>query len=485
MFGGSGMKPSPQFMSRLPRESMVFKTHEMRGPLKPSHGCTLRNPRRAPPESSLEGLAWDAWNSSRGSPPRAAATVEQRFVEERMESLGDGSVIVRPPRVSSAPPAERKAGIYGPPPVENEADFVPPPAYPTCDPWMVRDAILSVWGFRPIDLFRDMLELGETELDLKHFVLGLQTKFPEPYVETKHGKPMPGFGHATKRDLDRTFKWFDKDKSGRIDILEVEKAVRKLKGPRPDPNAVRSSRQLRNSAEDLSKYLGDLKAGAILPRKLAALLAQKRISALELFSSFDGDNSDSVSYDELVDNLGSFGITACKYEVDELFESLDTDHSGSISYDEFRQAMTKATRENDRKGAAERQNDQDDAQRRRKLEDFAQRRRNLTNRKAAAAGDQRPPSPLPPPPAPLLRSGGRSSSPQPSSRSAMPMAAPPDVPTLEMAQLPSSLSDAQGSGSHSARRVAELQMRMEVAMQEMAHVQQELASIKGDVRQTV
>ena len=37
LFGGSGMHPSPTFMSTTPRESAVFKPAEMRGPLKPVH----------------------------------------------------------------------------------------------------------------------------------------------------------------------------------------------------------------------------------------------------------------------------------------------------------------------------------------------------------------------------------------------------------------------------------------------------------------
>merc|ERR1711871_524632 len=160
--------------------------------------------------------------------------------------------------------------------------------------------------------------------------------------------------------------------------------MRKLKGPRPDPNEARRTSVINKSAKDLTKYLREHKVDrSVMPRKLAAILQKKRLDAMDLFASLDDDKNDSITYSELVDKLGSYGIHTVKYEVDELFEALDVDRSGSISFDEFHLAMIKATRENDKKGAPGMKGDEedfDDQQRRERAEDIAQSKRNMAKK---------------------------------------------------------------------------------------------------------
>ena len=52
LYGGTGLHPSPVFASTTPRASDAFKAMKgpnVGGPLKPAHGCALKNPKRRPP----------------------------------------------------------------------------------------------------------------------------------------------------------------------------------------------------------------------------------------------------------------------------------------------------------------------------------------------------------------------------------------------------------------------------------------------------
>jgi hypothetical protein len=91
----------------------------------------------------------------------------------------------------------------------------------TCDPWKVRDALTSVWGFRPIDLIRPMLAPGKSQLSEHDFAIGLKKRFPELFAD------------ATDDDIAATFRWFDEDGSDSVDILEVDLVIRSLKKEQP------------------------------------------------------------------------------------------------------------------------------------------------------------------------------------------------------------------------------------------------------------
>ena len=335
MFGGSGLHPSPSFMSSTPRESGVFKTSEMKGPLKPVHGCTLRNPRRRPAAQSLEDVAWQAWTCSQDGRSSAA---EKRFVTDRMVTQTDGSVVVQPPSVrspersvvpparvqqpcaltqprpSSAPPRARLDGVWSFMPAEKMPER-PPPLLQTCDPYIVRDAFAAIWGFRPIDLFRDMLEDGETQLTKEHFYRGLVVGY---------GGRAPYLPGAKLKDVYKTFRWFDADAGGSLDIAELDRALRSLKTSRDD--ALRQQRART--------------AGGMLVHELSRLGMNVR----HLFKVLDTDGDGIITREELHAQLKQLGLqpAATHAEIDILFDHLDPDRSNGIEINELIDALKAA-----------------------------------------------------------------------------------------------------------------------------------------------
>lgn len=422
LLGGNGLHPSPTFMSSTPRESGVFRTSEMKGPLKPLHGCTLSDPRRRPARGSLEEVAFDVWaksearrcapgnelqvarakqfdyicklkaeirandgrrpervvelrerfevelegladlkaqeanqitnvmaeighdkkNGQRASPAiREKETelrrlqvlqAEQTFVEERMERQQDGSIVVHPPTVNSPERAMRQQsranlrfGLIQPrpssaPPLARQKDgvwnFIPPEKMPardpplleTCDPFMVRDAFKAVWGFRPIDLFRDMLESGETQLTVEHFWNGITI----PANGRKAYLP-----NATFADVTKTFRWFDADAGGSLDIAELDHALRSgpLKGERADALRTQDAKR----------------AGA----RLASNLSHLGKTAKDILSVLDVNGDGIITRGELHERLGELNIYGPPEAVDNLFDYLDPDRSDGIDLSEL------------------------------------------------------------------------------------------------------------------------------------------------------
>ena len=466
LYGGTGLHPSPVFASTTPRASDAFKAMKgpnVGGPLKPAHGCALKNPKRRPPADSLEDVAWQALTSSQLSPDKSSS-LEQRFVDERMRECEDHSFFVRPPlstrstasspdrhsismcgrrfslspagperasnpiplreadrfaRSSSAPPSRPLPGVFGPPEVVKPSMPPDAPELSTCDPWKVKDALENKKGFRPIDLFREMLADGETELKRVDFARGLALKFPEK------------FGDASKSDVDITFEWFDQDGSGSLDILEVDACRRKwlkisglkwkeIDGTPEDlwfgeelfssklssalttkteftkeefdsfnvPVAVRfvhyieaggtyyqpdvkrmdpeetspSGKKLVMSKSERAKMLRGL------PRKLAYALRARKLSVDDLFKLIDEDQSGYITKDELSRALAQLDIHAVQYELDELFLHLDPDGSGDVDRREFEGAMRKASKLASGQQAAKGDDDWDDQKRKRQAE---------------------------------------------------------------------------------------------------------------------
>ena len=92
LYGGTGLHPSPVFASTTPRASDAFKAMKgpnVGGPLKPAHGCALKNP--APAAGRLAGGRRLAGAHLVAALPDKSSSLEQRFVDERMRECEDHS----------------------------------------------------------------------------------------------------------------------------------------------------------------------------------------------------------------------------------------------------------------------------------------------------------------------------------------------------------------------------------------------------------
>lgn len=243
-------KESIAFSQRCPRRSAIEAFDDTVGPRKPELGRVVRNPRRKLPRESMERLGMiepvEPWLDSVAScdfvrsrrvPSGVSESERQELVDERagflveqlesdgltdarIERLPDGSLVVRTlvARHEKKTPVKKLPSTpAGPPLFLGE----------TLDPYMLKAALKAAFGQRLIDLFRewDADESGQISKD--EFIECLKMEMPL--------KKWFGFPNATKQDIDRTFAYFDRDGSGDLDLLELDKLLRVVPSQRPMP----------------------------------------------------------------------------------------------------------------------------------------------------------------------------------------------------------------------------------------------------------
>ena len=250
------LKPSISFSNRVPRLSSVDARDDSIGPRKTEMGRIVRNPRRQLPLQSMElmgmvepsqsladfrgslgSLSSASFNTSFYRPvPRASASAlteadRRAIFDDRAhhiidefhrsgrtnpieERLPDGSLIVRTKAQPASKPRPRSA-----PPRRPPAPRMPVPGE-EFDPWILRSGIKNSFGQRLIDLFKDWDTDGSFEIDRQEFRAACYTPIPL--------KKWIGFPNATKAEIDKVFDYFDTDKSGTLNLLELDLLLRRL-----------------------------------------------------------------------------------------------------------------------------------------------------------------------------------------------------------------------------------------------------------------
>ncbi len=128
---------------------------------------------------------------------------------------------------------------------------------------------------------------------------------------------------APRKDIDKLFSTFDKDRSGSLGVKELEAAL-----------ADRKRGLLRG-------FDIDEDANKSVPEQLRDALAANAVRVIDLFREWDDDRSGSVTAREFRKAMRSLGFQASRAEVDAVFSQFDQDGSGSIDQKELEAALKK------------------------------------------------------------------------------------------------------------------------------------------------
>jgi len=243
-------KMSVSFSNRCPRGSAIEPFDDTLGPRKPMVGRVVRNPRRQLTRESMERMGMvepmEHWGCSTSSadfvrshriPSNVSEQERQSLVDERagflieqfeqdgvndtrVERLADGSLVVR----TIVPRHEKKPRS----PTKNVANTGPQLFVgEVFDPYLLKAALKAAFGQRLIDLFREWDEDSSGQIERAEFMEAIRAELPL--------KKWFGFPTAGDKEIMRVFKYFDRDGSGSLDLLELDHLIRKVPNVRPRP----------------------------------------------------------------------------------------------------------------------------------------------------------------------------------------------------------------------------------------------------------
>ena len=155
---------------------------------------------------------------------------------------------------------------------------------------------------------------------------------------------------AVSNDARKLFDRYDKDKSGSIEVRELEALFRALGTKFGEDQllsamaALKTARPNRVTWDEFQQMWAELRspsrsAPPAQSREAESAPVKSRPQPLDLqavFRRFDRDGSGSIDVGELAGMLEALGMEPDDDELDAAIERLDTDESGRISWDEFR-----------------------------------------------------------------------------------------------------------------------------------------------------
>ncbi|CAG9315786.1 unnamed protein product [Blepharisma stoltei] len=128
-------------------------------------------------------------------------------------------------------------------------------------------------------------------------------------------------------DIDKVFKYFDKDSSGYLDVAELGDALRCL-GLSPSKSQIDELMQKADQNSDRKLTLNEF------TRMYHEIKVDANVTIEDLikeFKEFDRDNSGTISLNELDEILCSQGEPLSKDEVRELLNDFDKNRDGKVS----------------------------------------------------------------------------------------------------------------------------------------------------------
>ena len=144
-------------------------------------------------------------------------------------------------------------------------------------------------------------------------------------------------GPNREDDVSRTFSHWDRDRSGKLEVGELEKALREL-GLQTDTES---------AAKVLVKYDVDGSFGIELPefrRMVADLRAftgkhSEDDEVYRIFRLYDADDSGSIDAAELKNALNALGLSSDTGQTVDILRRYDADNSGHLELNEFRRLI--------------------------------------------------------------------------------------------------------------------------------------------------
>ena len=175
-------------------------------------------------------------------------------------------------------------------------------------------------------------------------------------------KAMPLLGlDVPKKDIDALFDSWDPDGSGKLEMKEVEKRLRrgseiqldakmqagaagKIETKSMNKHASRKG-MLKEGSRGTSMRNVNLSASSDKPiqEQLRDALSKQGVKVINLFREWDEDGDGTVSKKEFRKAMPMLGLNVPKKEIDALFDSWDPDGSGTIEMKELERALRRGS----------------------------------------------------------------------------------------------------------------------------------------------
>ena len=174
-----------------------------------------------------------------------------------------------------------------------------------------------------IDLFRSWDKDDSKTVDKKEFRTALQSI---------------GFNY-TAAEIDVVFSHLDGDESGLIDYSELNLKLRPSTCAR-QAHKLRSRRQLKRGGSKKIALQGKKKllsgpGAPTVAEQLKEIIRVNYLKVMDVFQTWDVDESGSVDKKEFAEVLESLGYDATTEEYEDVFDGFDLDRSGSLDYKEL------------------------------------------------------------------------------------------------------------------------------------------------------